>query len=375
MNFIKLFSKSESRNRRQLDLFARVQSEFTGLVLNTLPDKYTQLKGQRDELDLLLNRKTEIESVYPNEFYSYGLRPEYKNERKRRRIIVSVATLLEGIATGLTLNMMLGTPTHYAIVVGLALAFVVFVGASAERVASKELKSRWMWIILAAYNIILAGAGLWMGLKANTDAEYMILHVLISCFSFSIILIALRHSDKIDRDKLIAGINKEYKKVLAAIDKFQKTLSVLKVNLRKEMSNMKAQAIRIFDYYVQFDRDDSNLKMAMLPILVVNQVFRQDVLPVPQGPMHLTDVNPQSSLSEIFKEFGNHSGSTSATNNVAPIDNSLKAINQLSTIDSANRTALTDETSGSSQPQGSNPSSNNERPEKIGGIHESETEL
>lgn len=368
MKLMDLFDNDSRRTRRMMNEYAQVQKDFTVQVLDTIPSKFTNLQEARKEEDLLHDKKNAFIDQYPEEFNADGLTSEYLNERKRRRTISITAMALEACATGYSLNLMFGVNVVSAIAIGAAMATIAFIGAAAERVASLKLKSKWMWIIFAAYNVLLAAAGVWLGLKAHTDMSFVLLHVLISAFSFSIVLTALRHSDKIDRDKLIRKVNKKYKKLVAMIKESGQKIQKLTEEMRMEMSRMRQMAIKIYGYYEYSGRDMSNLRLNTITALAINQVFREDIIPVAQRPINLTQMPQREMLNGIFREFGNHQADENriigSPVRVEPIQREQQRPNEASLRD-----ALPD-----ADNSGINESRSDERRE-IGGLPESETEL
>lgn len=301
-----LFDKDSRRTRRMMDEYAQVQKDFAVQVLDTLPSKFAKLQEAREKEDLLNNEKKTILDRYTEEFDEEGLTPEYHNERRRRRTISFTAMALEAFATGYSLNLMFGVQLFTAVAIGAAMAMIAFLGAATERVSSLTFKTKWMWVIFASYNVLLAGVGVWLGLMANTDMSFVLLHVLISAFSFSVVLTALRHSEMIDRDKVIRKVDRKYQKMIKIIKESRQRIQKLTDDLRIEMSRMRQMAVKIYGYYEFTGRDMSSLRLTTISALAINQVFREDIIPVAQRPINLTQMPQREILNGIFREFGNH---------------------------------------------------------------------
>lgn len=305
MELANIFDSENSKRNKMMKEYAKLQRDFTVQVLDTLPEKFTALQDARNVEYTLNETKNSLLNDFPEEFNKDGLTDDYINERRRRRIITFSAMMLEACATGYSLNLMFGVKLEKAVVIGALMAILAFFGASTERVASLNFKSKWMWIIFASYNILLAFAGVFLGLKENTDMSFVLLHVLISSFSFSIVLAALRHSEKIDRDKLISRVNRKLRKIVKLIKESGRKIQKCTEDMRTEMSKMKHMAIGIYGYYELSGRDNSNMKLTTIPSLIINQVFREDIIPVQNRPINLTQLPHSELMNRILGDFGN----------------------------------------------------------------------
>jgi len=373
-DILKGFIRSNNVNP---EAFAKAQDDCQKLVLATIPLKYKEKQRTQDKLQQMLDQKATTESLYSEEFNDRGLTPKYLNQRSNRRRVIFGATTLEGLATAITLNFMFGLQLLLALFLGLSIAVIVFFAASADKVAGRELHSKWTWGILVSYNLILAIIGVIIGILSEAEPIFMIVHVLLSVLSFIFILTALKYAEQYDHDKMISKVKVQYDELLSSIIKFQQNLEKTEFEMIKLMEELSKRAIDCYNLFQQLNNNPENLRFCTQTRLILNQVFHEDIFPIPQETRGITKPNDQdpSYWPEILYEFG----TTQNRNNRPTIGYSNTPQIESLTQDREGTLSRNVSEISSSSPMGGNNSStrnpNTSQQPEINNIPEGETEL
>lgn len=303
---IKIFRRTALAVATDPQTFAKDQKLCQIIVHQLVPSNYYEIKREESKLQSLLEKKGQIEDKYTDVFDENGLRPEYLNEKVIRRRVIYSATLLEGVATGFTFHMMLGLPLLFAISIGLIVAAIVFYFASAEKVLSKNTSAKRNWLIIAAYNFIIALVGIILGILSDIDYLYLVVHIVLSGLSFFCIYTALNHAEQYSKDCLISIVKKKYNKVINDINKCKARLTKLNEELTKLINVLREKAIDCHNQFRSYNSDERILILDPTTRIVLNNILKIDVFPPPESGIKLTTLPSydRSCWSNILSDHG-----------------------------------------------------------------------